>query len=357
MKVPELYADWSQDVAKNLVDSLVVPRLPAYGVGAQGEAVPTLIHFSRRSAIFRLQCVSTTYALKVWGPSTPAAHTVDAAYRWLKLLQERDPDQGRCPSPRPVAALPDARTIVMEWVDAKNLRRTIVGGNRYRGLIGVLLSFAWLENFHAMSPAISGPFRCEARFALAKATLDRHAALIADADRPTVTHAMETLERLAFDLKPLMLELRFLHHDATCANFLFDGRRAIGIDLHEMRQDDPLIDYCYFLVDADVLLNPGSEPEPPYAISQELQDLLTRTPLIRDASRARERIRVNLLSVCLTRYAQRLPTANPSVLLERQRHLRLAEALASDAFMSSRSPITQASDRWLSDCHASSPGP
>lgn len=334
LNVSELHEKWSQDAAKNFVHAAVVPVLPDHGVGSHGEATPTLIHFSRRSAIFRLECGGTTYAMKLWGPSTPATHTVEAAFGWLQTLRERDPHQSRCRSTRPVAVLPDVRTIVMEWVEARNLRRTIVGGHRERGRKGVLSSFAWLENFHAMSPATINPFAWESRFAPAEMLLDRHDALVPDTDRRSVTHALASLKRLATELKHLKIEMRFLHHDATCANFLFDGQSAIGIDLHEMRKDDPLVDYCSLLVDADALLNSGSEPVQPYGISQHLQEILTRTPLIRSAPQAKERIRVQLLSTCLTRYARRLPTGNARVLLERQRKLRLAEALASEEFTS-----------------------
>ncbi len=333
MEIADLHSAWSKETAIRFLDERIIPALSRSGLASPGQATTTLVRFATRSALFRHDWNGRRYAVKVWGPSTPPSHTVEAAFEWLQRLNRHDPAQTGLRFARPVAILPAMGTVVMDWIDAPNVRDVIARDDGPRRLAAVVASFQWLDRLHRLEPAVDGRLNWQFCVTVPLNALRRHAALIPEADRPIVDRVAARLVPLAKELRKDACEFRLLHFDASCANFLYDGTRAIGIDLHDTRFEDPMHDYCKLLVEADVLMNDGAALQPPLALGHDLQRLLIEAPLLQGAPRMFERVRLHLMSTALTYYGRRLVSQNPRVLRERDRHLAIADAVASDSFV------------------------
>lgn len=324
--------EWSRNELRKFLRSRVLPEFHRQIAHTGESRSPRLLHFTPRSAIFRYEAGGKTYAIRLEGPDAPRKHTTQAAYGWLERLRDVDPRQTRLPVLPAVAHLEDCNTMVTEWVSAPTIREVILKRDRATALAAIASALAWLEALHAIEPEVERPFRPRQRISLVERLRALKDAAIPAAHRPVLDHCLARLSEFGVALAGRPAKMCFLHHDASCANFLFDGTRAIGLDLHETVRGNIFVDYCHFLVDADVDFTREAASTTPLALDDALQDLVLATDTLVRLPEFIEQFRFHLLATTMIRYLRRLRHQAPTTVAQHARLLAVMEQIASEDF-------------------------
>lgn len=333
MDIALVHKDWTTETVTRFFADHIMPKIRRFSDLACCDHPPELYLFKERSAVFRCHSRDRTFAAKLEGPKTPEAHTTEAAHTWLTRLVNEDPKQTRLAVIRPIGLLQPERTLITEWHRAPVLRTVLVRtGQGPRRLAGIRAGLDWLDAFHAIEPPQPGIFRLRPRLIPPTRLYQNKARHLADDDRPLVHRALATLERLGGELNGRPTPSRLLHHDSGSANFLFDGERAIGFDLHETRHDDPFIDFCQFMADCDVVMHhddPG--PRYPMGIAPEIVEHFVNLPTVRETDDVELRLKVHLLATVLLMYGRRILPPLPVPRQQKKRLMSLLDALSDPA--------------------------
>ena len=330
MELSSAHADWSLETATAYFHATVVPALHReQHIGAQVSA-PELVHFTARSAVFRHTVADRPLAVKIGGPGSVRHHSAAAAFDWLKLLSRHRSTGGKLSSPNAVAHLPEVSALVTEWIDAPTVKRVLHTECRSIGLAAIGAATRWLRCFHKLHHPVSRPFRARGKLVAAEKAFETNAAYLPEADEPVARYAMARLSEFAEQLQERPTDYRVLHHDASSANFFFNGERAIGFDLHDRRRGDPLLDYSRLLIDAHLQLPLLIDETAPYGIDDGLFRVMLENADVDAIADLPERLRIHLLSASLTRYARQLTLTGQVAQERRLRLLTAAQTLARD---------------------------
>lgn len=155
--------------------------------------------------------------------------------------------------PAPWAALPDHRTLVMEWIDEPGLDMLLRRAGRCRASRTQLIEAAgrWLRHFHDQSGIVLQPLRTDRLQRRIDLLLGGETGAGHKVHDRTFRSAYAALLRCAAELAGAPLPHATAHGDFMAKNLLH-GSRTIGIDIGGRPNFPVTQDMFRFLVQADV---------------------------------------------------------------------------------------------------------
>lgn len=241
-------------VSIRYVRQTILPELTRQCGQAGPWSVDKRVIKGRDSWIFKAQSPDAPFplALKIYCHSVEKKETV----KQLALLERYHGAMAMRPDlsvPAPWAALPEHRTLVMEWIDEPGMRTLLRRAGRRREERGRLIAAAgrWLRHFHDQSGLVELPLQTH--------RLQRRIDLLLGGETGAghkvhdriFRDAYGALLRCAAEFADAPFPHATAHGDFMARN-LFHGNRTIGIDIGGRANFPVTHDIFLFLVQADV---------------------------------------------------------------------------------------------------------
>jgi len=236
------------------VRDVILPELARQSGQAGPWSLEDRVIRGRDSWIFKAHAPDAPFplALKVFCDAVEKKEIV----RQAKLLSRHHDAMANRPDlsvPAPWAALPDHRTLVMEWIEEPSLDALLRRAGRCREERIRLLAAAgrWLSHFHDQSGLASGPLRTDRlqrRIDLLLGGETGAGHMVSD---QTFRGAYAVLLRCADEFAGAPFPHATAHGDFMARNLLH-GRRTIGIDIGGRPNFPVTHDMFRFLVQAEV---------------------------------------------------------------------------------------------------------
>lgn len=205
---------------------------------------------TRKCIIYRLSAPEhASLALKQYKPGVASAAAPGLQYEALMRCQDAAATGSPVPAPQAHAFAPDIGAVLMEWVDAPQLRtllwRTALRPGHRRRLI--TRTARWLRSFHDLSPVAVEPLDGTKLLRKLQGKLDASAAapLMMHGDplfREALAAFTETAQQGGLEAPHALL-----HGDFTPSNILIDKGDVIGIDMWGARRGPVLEDIARML--------------------------------------------------------------------------------------------------------------
>ncbi len=244
------------------VREIILPELTRQSGQAGPWSVEDQVIKGRDSWVFKAHGPDAPFplALKVYCDAVTKREVVRQAgllTRYHHAMADR-PDLS---VPAPWAALPDHRTLVMEWIEEPGLDTLLRRAGRREARIRLLeVAGRWLRHFHVQSGPVLQPLQSDRLLQRIDLLLGGESGAGHKVRDRTFRSAYAALLRCAEDFAGAPVPHATAHGDFMAKNLLH-GRRTIGIDLGGRANFPVTHDMFRFLIQAEVerpLFTPAS---------------------------------------------------------------------------------------------------
>ena len=164
----------------------------------------------------------------------------------MRRMKDLPEVYGETPVIEPLAYFADTSLLVTRWNRAQSVRRMILRSHAERDA-GIMAASRWLRAFHTTADVGSCPFNLSAELAQI-GRLQRQSKELPAAVAARLALIWPKMERIAKALEGTFSPRVQIHGDATPSNFLFDGKKAVGLDLAGATYGDAVQDVACMMV-------------------------------------------------------------------------------------------------------------